>query len=384
MCNKNTIQYIFAEYIDDFLKEYSASQQQLKVINNIITCRTPEQGYHVSFCSECGYEHISYNSCRDRHCPICQTFKKEEWINDRKAEVLNTKYFHIVFTLPKELSLIAMHNQKLIYSLLFKASSQTIKELMDDDKYLGASVGFTSIFHTWGQNLDFHPHVHMIVTGGGLKSNRFWKKGNDKFFIPVRVLSKKFRGKFLALFAEFFNEGKINFFDSTAHLKNTKDFYSMVNNLYRKNWYTYVKRPFNGPEAVIEYFGRYSHRIAISNSRIVKVENGKVFFKYKDYKDNSKIKIMSLNAVEFIRRFLLHVLPKGFRKIRHYGILANVNKKTKLLLARRLTGILGNSFYQRLSKLEILLKITNNRAFLCPKCGKNTLMPPSWSFYNSA
>lgn len=368
-----SIQQIFKLFEDEYKEKYKMSNAQRKAFDHIVSCRTEVCGFHVDICEECGHERIMYNSCKDRNCPMCQTFKKEEWINNRKSEVVGVKYFHVVFTLPKELQLIALHNKKIIYSVMFKASSETFKKLSADKKYIGASPGFVSVLHTWGQSLEFHPHIHMIVTGGGLTKDNKWREGSKKFFMPVKVLSKVFRGKFLYYLKQDYEDNRLSFFNDSLKYEGKSIFKKLIDKLYSINWYSYAKRPFDGPHAVIEYLGRYTHRISISNNRIVKIEDGKVFFRYKDYKNNSKIKIMSLDAIEFIRRFLMHVLPTGFVKIRYYGILANRNKKTKLVLCQRLTGVLNNPMYKKLTKLELLMKVTNRKAFLCPSCGKNTL-----------
>lgn len=367
------IQQIFTEYGQAYVQKNKMSIAQEKAFRHIIECRTEEYGTHIDLCEECGYERILYNSCKDRNCPQCQTFKKEEWINNRKAEVLGTRYFHVVLTLPKELNIIAMQNQKEIYSIMFKASSEAIKELTDDKKYMGACPGFISVLHTWGQTLEYHPHIHMIITGGGLTEINKWKQSGKNFFVPVMKLSIKFRRKFMDNLKKVYFNNKLNFYGSIISYKDSNEFQKLVDTVYNISWYSYIKKPFDGPGSVIEYLGRYTHRIAISNNRIVKVEDGKVFFKWKDYKDRNKIKVMSLDVNEFIRRFLLHVLPLGFIKIRYYGIIANRNKKTKLVLCQKLTRVLNNPAYLKLTKLELLMKVTNGKAFICPCCKNNSL-----------
>jgi hypothetical protein len=349
-----TVQTIFTEFESNYKKGHAMSQDERKAFNHIIKCRTKACGFHVDVCHECGHKNILYNSCRYRNCPMCQTFKKEEWINNRKSEVINSKYFHVVFTIPKELNTIVMQNKRILYSIMFKASSETIKKLSADKKFLGASPGFLSVLHTWGQSLEFHPHIHMIVAGGGLTKDKRWKNSPKNFFIPVKILSKVFRGKFLHYLKEAYANSSLSFFNDNQKFENNQVFKHLLNKLYSTDWYSYVKKPFDGPHAVIEYLGRYTHRISISNNRIIKVENDKVFFKYKDYR-NSQAKAMSLNVNEFIRRFLLHVLPSGFVKIRYYGIMANKNKNTKLALCRKLTGVFKNPLYKKLSKIDCLL-----------------------------
>ncbi|MDD3300934.1 MAG: IS91 family transposase [Bacteroidales bacterium] len=368
-----TIQDIFVEFEEKFNLQYHMSKDQYKAFNHIKRCRTEELGYHKILCESCGFEKITYNSCKDRHCPLCQSFKKEQWTNDRKSEVLGSKYFHVVLTLPKELDNIVLQNKRVLFSIMFKAAGEAIKKLCEDKKFMGAMPAITAVLHTWGQNLDFHPHIHIIISAGGLTKDNKWKESSEKFFVPVKVLSKVFRGKFMSYLKENYKNEEISFYGEAEKYKDINKFRILVNKLYNINWYSYVKRPFDNADAIIEYLARYTHRIAITNSRIVKVENGKVFFKYKDYKDKSKQKIMSLETIEFIRRFLMHVLPSKFVKIRYYGINANRNKRTKLKLCQKLTNILNNPLYKKLTKTELLKKITNGKAFLCPVCNKETL-----------
>lgn len=373
MSSINTIQDIFVEFEGKFNLHYRMSNEQRKAFNHIKGCRTEELGYHKIVCESCGYEKITYNSCRDRHCPLCQSFKKEQWTNDRKSEVLGSKYFHVVLTMPKELDNITLQNKKVIYSNMLKAAGETVKKLCEDKKHMGAMPAVTVVLHTWGQSLEFHPHIHMIISAGGLTKDNKWKKSSDKFFVPVKVLSKVFRGKFMSYLKENYKKDELSFYGAAEEYGNINKFRILINKLYSINWYSYVKRPFNNADAIIEYLARYTHKIAITNSRIVKVEDGKVFFKYKDYKDNSKQKTMSLEAIEFIRRFLMHVLPNKFVKIRYYGINANRNKNTKLKLSQKLTNILNNTLYKKLTKTELLKKITNGKAFLCPVCNRERL-----------
>jgi hypothetical protein len=367
-----TVQTIFTKFENDYKQVYNMSKDEDKAFNHIVKCRTESCGFHVDICDKCGHKKILYNSCKDRNCPTCQTFKKEDWINNRKSEVINSKYFHIVFTIPKELRTIVMQNKRILYGIMFKASSETIKKLSADKKFLGACPGFLSVLHTWGQSLEFHPHIHMIVTGGGLTKEHKWRNSRKNFFIPVKVLSKVFRGKFLHYLKQAHLNDSLSFFNDNLKFENSNVFKNLLDKLYSTDWYSYAKKPFDGPHAVIEYLGRYTHRISISNNRILKIENDRVFFSYKDYR-NTKNKIMSLSVVEFIRRFLLHVLPSGFVKIRYYGILANKNKNTKLILCKKLTGSFKNPLYAKLSKHELLMKVTKGKAFLCPNCGNDSL-----------
>ena len=310
-----TIQDIFKIYGDEYVKNHKLSKEQWKVFNAIRNCGTKNLGYHVCTCSECGEEYFGYNSCRNRHCPMCQNYAREKWIQKESSYLLDSKYFHIITTVPYELNEIFLHNQKICYNILFKATSESILELADDSKWLGAKVGITSILHTWGQTMEFHPHIHSIVTGGGLKNNH-WISCNKDYLFKVQVLGSLFKGKFLYYLKHEFNNLKTNF-------NNLKSFNKFLEPLYNKTWITYIEPPKGKTENVIEYVGRYSFRVAISNERIKDIKDNKVTFEYKDYKDNSKIKIMTISCDEFIRRFLLHVLPDNFTKIKHYGLLSN-------------------------------------------------------------
>ncbi|WP_437236227.1 IS91 family transposase [Dehalococcoides sp. HCBD] len=309
------------------------SPQQAKAFHMIRHCRSAKLGAHAMVCSECGSAQVSYNSCRNRHCPKCQHAIQEDWVQAQLDKLLPVGYFHVVFTLPHELNPLLLYNQKLLYSLLLRAASHTLVELAKDPKYLGAAIGLTSVLHTWGRNLSFHPHVHVIVPGGGLSSDGLrFVRSRKKFFIPVKVISKKFRGKFLYFLKKAYADGKLEFF----HVATPSNFASLIDSLYAKKWVVFCKKPFKSPEHVVRYLGRYTHRVAISNSRIKSFDGKSVSFFWKDYKDKGKSKVMTLNAAEFTRRFLQHVLPDGFVKIRHYGLLCSRNIHTKLLRCRQL------------------------------------------------
>ncbi len=331
------VQDIFLEYGKDYRANHKLTLVQHKAMSAIQKCRTPQLGGHKNVCDSCGHTQISYNSCRNRHCPKCQTLAKERWIENQKSNLLEVGYFHVVFTIPDTLNLIAYQNQKTIYTLLFKSVAETLTELASDKKYLGAKIGFTSVLHTWGQNLMHHPHVHCIVPGGGLSSLGKWVNSRKKFFIPVKVLSRKFRGKFLYYLKQHYYQNKLEFHGSQTYLSNSQDFEKVLSSLYSKEWVVYCKPPFKNAACVVEYLGRYTHRVAISNKRIVSIEKDSVTFKWRDYKDDSKKKVMTLSADEFIRRFLIHILPDGFMKIRHYGLLSSRNKSTKLNICKQLT-----------------------------------------------
>jgi hypothetical protein len=368
------VQDIFNIFYPEYKKLHNTCSSQDKAAVDIMNCRTAAMGGHISKCSNCGYTHISYNSCRNRHCPLCQSIPKEKWIDARKEELLNAPYFHIVFTVPDEIKMLIFQNQKLLYSLMYKAVSDTLAELSASKKYLGAQIGFISVLHTWGQGLVFHPHIHNIVLAGGLTEDRKWRCSSKKFFIPVKVLSKKFRGKFLYHLKKYYNENKLEFYGELKEFENPEAFQSLLNNCYKKSWYIYSKRPFSSPSAVIEYLGRYTHRVAISNNRIAGIDKKSVTIKYKDYRESGKEKLMTISGVEFIRRFLMHILPKGFVKLRHYGILGNRNKKTKLELCRKLTkSIKLTSRFKNLSTLEIFKIITGKDITKCPECNEGNM-----------
>lgn len=358
MQNNFTIQEIFQKYGSEYIKNHNLSKEQWKVFNAIINCGTEELGFHICTCEECGEKYFGYNSCRNRHCPMCQNYAREKWIQKESSYLLDSKYFHIITTVPYELNEIFLYNPKICYNILFKATSEAILELAEDPKWLGAKIGITSILHTWGQTMEFHPHIHSIVTGGGLKNNQ-WIACNKDYIFKVQVLGSLFRGKFLYYLKHEFDNLTFN-----NGIKDLKTFNRFLEPLYNKTWITYIEPPKGKPENVIEYVGRYSFRVAISNERIKKINDGKVTFEYKDYKDNSKIKEMTIPAEEFIRRFLLHVLPDNFTKIKHYGLLSNRNKKNNIRLCRLLIShILSNEFIYTITR--------RFHEFKCEKCGSN-------------
>ena len=366
------IQKILNIGLEKYEKEHKIIAYKKRVIEAIKDCKTANIGAHKYVCDECGHEEIAYNSCRNRHCPNCQTGKKLKWIEARKEEVLNIKYYHIVFTIPSELYGIAIQNQEKIYKIMFKASAETLQELAKDEKYLGGEIGFFSILHTWGQNLMYHPHVHLVVTGGGLTEIGKWVEKEEDFFIPVKVMSRVFRGKFLS----YMKREKIDFYGKQKYLNNPVIYNDFIQSLYNKEWIAYCKEPFKNAECVIQYLGRYTHRVAISNERILKIEGEEVTFKWRDYRDNNKMKEMTVNVQEFIRRFLLHILPPHFMKIRYYGILGNRNKKKKLLKCKILTR---TKIYikKQLPTLELLKQTLGKDFNLCPQCQKGHMLIPN-------
>ena len=359
------VQDIFAAHGEEFRKTHKLSPVQHKAMNAILNCRTERLGGHLDICPNCGETKPSYNSCRNRHCPKCQTLSKEKWIDARKSDLLNVGYFHVVFTVPSELNPTIYANQKECYNLLFRSVNETLKELAADKKYLGAQLGLTAVLHTWGQNLCFHPHIHCIVPAGGLTKLGLWQDSRKKFFLPVKVLSRKFRGKFLALLREKFPQIPKQLMDTC----------------YNKDWVVYCKPPFKTAACVVEYLGRYTHRIAISNNRLLKLEDGQVSFKWRDYRDGSRWKTMTLSADEFIRRFLMHVLPHGFMKIRHFGFLSSRGKQKKLLRCKLLTKT-STGKVERLSTETLLTKILGRKPSVCKSCGfdgmfRSSLSPPA-------
>jgi len=358
------IQDIFAEHGDAYHRNHPISFAQSKAMIDIERCRTAALGAHVDICDNCSNTEISYNSCRNRHCPKCQTLPKERWIDNRKHDLLNIGYFHVVFTVPSELRSVFYQNQNTLYNLLFKATAETLQVLASNKKYLGAKLGFTSILHTWAQNLCYHPHIHCIVPGGGLDDLGGWKESRKKFFIPVRVLSRLFRGKFM----HYLKEAELQFYGKLKIMKDADTWNRLIDLCYRKEWVVYCKPPFKDAACVVEYLGRYTHRVAISNNRIVNIDNGQVSFKWRDYDDRNRWKTMSLPTVEFIRRFLMHILPPRFMKIRHYGLLANRDKSTRLELCKRLTCtpvILRQAF----TAAELILRLTGLDITKCSVCG---------------
>jgi Putative transposase/Transposase zinc-binding domain len=327
---------------------YRASQaghlslHQLKVMSAIEHCRTAAMGGHVEACEDCGHRRIAYNSCRNRHCPKCQGAAARAWLAEREADLLPVGYFHVVFTLPAEAADIAFQNKAAVYDLLFRAASETMLTIAADPRHLGARIGITAVLHTWGSAMTHHPHVHMIVPGGGIAPDgRRWVSSRPAFLLPVRVLGKLFRRLFLTRLIELHSTSRLTFFGSMAHLVDRRAFLRHLAPVRTKRWVVHAKPPFAGPEAVLAYLSRYTHRVAISNRRLITFDETGVTFRYKDYRRSGpeRQQVMTLAADEFIRRFLLHVLPRGFHRIRHYGLLAASSRKAGLALARELLAV---------------------------------------------
>jgi len=318
------------------------SLEQLKVMSAIESCRTAALGGHVARCEDCAYTTIAYNSCRNRHCPKCQGAAAKEWLAAREADLLPVPYYHMVFTLPAPIADIAYQNKAVVYDLLFKVSAETMVTIAADPRHLGARIGITSVLHSWGSALTHHPHVHMIVPGGGISPDgQHWVSCRPGFFLPVRVLSRLFRQLFLKALAAAHAAGRLNFFGDHAHLADAQSFSTFLAPLCKTEWVVYSKRPFGGPEAVLAYLSRYTHRVAITNSRLISVDDAGVTFKWKDYraKQRERQKTMTLAVDEFIRRFLIHVLPKGLHRIRHYGLFAKGSCADNIARARELLAI---------------------------------------------
>ena len=319
----------------------SVSLAQERVLRDLAACRTAALGGHLEQCTHCGHERPAYDSCRSRYCPKCQGSSRRKWFEAREADLLPVEYFHVVFTVPQEIARLALQNKRVVYQILFRASADTLRQIAADPKHLGAEIGFLSVLHTWGQTLTHHPHVHCVVPGGGLSPDGArWISCPRGFFLPVKVLSPVFRGKFLEALRKAFDQGRLSIGGELAHLNDPTAFHSYLTTTYKSEWVVYSKPPFGGPEQVLKYLARYTHRVAISNWRLVALEDGKVSFTWKDYANGSRERVMTLEAAEFLRRFLLHVLPSGFVRIRHYGFLANRLRSAKLELCR---GLLGSS-----------------------------------------
>jgi hypothetical protein len=341
--------------------------KHVKVLLAIARCRTAALGGHVDQCTRCGHRAtISYNSCRNRHCPKCQTAARDRWIAARQKELLPTRYVHVVFTLPAQLARSVLQNKKLSYSLLLRASAETLLEVARDPRHLGAEIGFFSVLHTWNQKLSLHPHVHCVIPAGGLSlDHTHWIKSRSQFFLSIKVLRRVFRGKFVAGLRQAFQNSQLHFPGTLAPLAQSKTFAAWLRLLFRKDWVVYAKPPFGGPEYVLQYLGRYTHRVAISNHRLVSFTEGKVTFRWRDSAHNNEQKLMSLSLDEFLRRFLLHLLPKGFVRIRNFGFLANRRRATLLPLCFQLLGVSQEAQAEQDTSGTPDL----NGLWRCPKCG---------------
>ena len=334
---------VFRRYGEAYRQQHGASMStaQKRVMRAIEVCRTAVLGGQIEQCDACGHRRICYRSCRNRHCPKCQALARAEWIQRRQAELLECQYFHVVFTVPEEIAGIALQNKEVVYGILFRATAETLRVIAADPKHLGAEIGFFAVLHTWGSNLLFHPHLHCVVPGGGLSPDGSrWISCKPGFFFPVRVLSRLFRRLFLEQLKSAFHSGKLRFFSTLENLGDPREFARYLAPLRKAEWVVYAKPPFAGPNQVLDYVGRYTHRVAISNHRLLDIDGGQVRFRYKDYRHHAQSKIMTVSAEEFIRRFLLHALPDGLQRIRYYGFLGNRYRQEKLAQCRRLLGML--------------------------------------------
>src|SRR5271167_382829 len=338
----------------------------IKVLLAIARCRTAALGGHIDECTRCGHRAtISYNSCRNRHCPKCQTGARERWIRARSRELLPSPYVHVVFTLPPQLASLALQNKKLIYGLLLRASAETLLEVARNPRHLGAEIGFFSVLHTWNQKLQLHPHVHCVVPAGGLSLDHTrWIRSRPHFFLPIQVLRRVFRGKFVAALKSAFQHDQLHLSGDLALLAQPQIFAAWLRPLFRKDWIVYSKPPFGGPDYVLQYLGRYTHRVAISNHRLVSLADGQVTFRWRDSADHNQQKLMTVSLDEFLRRFLLHLLPKGFVRIRHFGFLANCRRSTLLPLCFVALGIVPAQIEPATSTTQ-----ESDPLWLCPKCG---------------
>jgi hypothetical protein len=370
---------VFRHFGPAFRDQHSASLSapRWQAMAAIESCRTAALGGHVEQCGDCGHQRISFNSCRNRNCPKCQGLARAKWLEDRQAELLDVPYFHVVFTVPAEVEVIAFQNQTVVYDILFRAAAETMRVIAADPKHLGAEIGFLAVLHTWGQALTHHPHLHFLVPGGGIASDgKSWIPCRHRYFLPVQVLSSLFRGLFLHYLDKAFGAGELNFFSAYRQLHEPAAFRRHLAPAYNAKWVVYTKRPFAGPAQVLDYVGRYTHRVAISNNRLVSMDDGKVSFRWKDYRDDSRQKIMTLPGEEFVRRFLIHVLPDGFHRIRYFGFLGNCHRGRKLALCRELLGMVpaATATDPPADYRDRFEALTGQSLRECPNCHTGTML----------
>ena len=371
---------IFRRSGEQYRQEHRLTLQQLRAMRAIEVCRTATLGGHVEKCSQCDYSRIAYNSCRNRHCPKCQNAERAKWLLDREAELLPAEYFHVVFTLPEPIARIAFYNQEVVYGILFRTAAETLLTIARDPKHLGAEIGFFAILHTWGQNLLHHPHVHCVVPGGGLNADYdHWVACRPGFFLPVKVLSRLFRRLFLEALEKAFGKKQLSFFSELEELKDPAAFRQYLAPLRTAEWVVYAKPPFGGAQRALAYLGRYTHRIAISNQRLLAIDNGEVTFQWKDYRspDKQKSRTMTLSHDEFIRRFLIHVQPPGFPRIRYFGFLANRHRKEKLALGRKLIAASTLALIPEAEQCRQLATPPQDPPkppHACPRCGAGIMI----------
>lgn len=362
---------------DEFRQAHAASlsTEQKRVLRSIELCRTAALGGHLERCDQCGHERNAYNSCADRHCPKCQSLARAKWLEKRQAELLQCEYFHVVFTLPELLAKLALQNKRQMYDLLFRATAETLQSIASDPEHLGAQIGFFCILHTWGQTLTAHPHLHCVVPGGGISlDGSRWVACRPGFFLPVNVLSRRFRKLYLRYLEQAYAAKKLQFYGELQPLSDPKNFARYLEPLRDSEWVVYAKPPFGGPERVLDYLGRYTHRVAISNNRLKELKDGQVTFIYKDYKHGQQHKVITLSADEFLRRFLLHVLPNSFQRIRHYGLLGNRHRAENLARCRELLAMPVPIPEPRRDYRERLQQLGGNDPWLCPQCKSGTMV----------
>ena len=356
---------------DEFRQAHrgSLSVRQRRVLHAIENCRTAALGGHLERCDQCGHERNAYNSCADRHCPKCQSLARAKWLEKRRAELLDCEYFHVVFTLPDELAALALQNKRQMYNLLFRATAETLQSIAADPQHLGAQIGFFCILHSWGQTLNFHPHLHCVVPGGGISlDGSRWVACRPGFFLPVKVLSRRFRKLYLRYLQQTYAAGRLRFHGELQRLSSPHAFTQYLAPLRDSEWVVYAKKPFGGPDRVLDYLGRYTHRVAISNNRLEELKDGQVRFTYKDYKHEQRRKVMTISADEFLRRFLLHILPDSFQRIRHYGLLGNRRRAENLARCRELLAMPAPGPEPEGNYQERLQRLTGQDPLLCPHC----------------
>ena len=377
MADSPTMQDVLQRFYPGYLDSYVPNAQQDKVVRHILNCKTGAYGVNVSRCSSCGHVQFHNNSCRDRSCPMCQALSNELWIDAQNEHVLDTDYYHIVFTCPSELNPLIYCNQKELYSLFFHTVAETVLELSANPAHLGGTPGFISVMHTWSSNLSYHPHIHVLCTGGGLDADRNWHQKREGYFLPGKAIAKVFRGKFLSGLKDLHKDGKLCYAGEAEKYRNHYEYQELINLCFQKNWVTDIRESFAGAESVMHYLGRYTHRIAISNGRILRMDEKSVTFRVKDYRNGGVWKELTLDGVEVVRRFLMHVPPRRFVRIRHYGLLSNQKKRRLIPLCRNLIGC--REFLRRFRKddkvraIRILYKIDVTK---CPKCGDTMCYEP--------
>ena len=369
---------IFRHYGESYRQAHALPRHHQRIMRAIEVCRTAALGGHVEECDHCSHTRIAYNSCRNRHCPKCQNTERAKWLQSRKAELLPVEYFHVVFTVPEPIAQLAFYNPAVVYDLLFRAAAETLLTIARDPRHLGAEIGFFAILHTWGQNLHFHPHLHCVVPGGGLSPDQDrWIGCRPGFFLPVRVLSRLFRRLFLEALEQAFAKGKLQLCGELEGLQQPVRFAEYVAPLRQMEWVVYAKPPLGGPAQVIEYLGRYTHRVAISNDRLLALQHGQVTFQWKDYRGQGRHKSrkLTLPVEEFIRRFLVHVVPPQFRRIRHYGLLSNRHRKHKVVLCRQLLRHPVTELLPAVGQCESLLgRLQSRPAARCPVCARGAMI----------